>query len=424
MQPFQLDISDLIEIYNHAPQILQKQAIKVSLTENSLIHKSNEPIILTSAKNGNYWIIATTEEDYWLFPKDNIKIDNFNLETFKCLFNFDNYHLQVASLLTLIKPAKISLMPNGREWKLEKLGKIAFIESSSSIDLKTQLELANQEITQLQLKLNEITKKSYLLQENLNQLHPELQRERQERQQLLSLIETKLNQQGNEISYIKNYVAEIKNQNLSATSKVDIPDSLILTIKKFLHDTRILIFTEINQHNLTYHNQKKEEVKTYYKQLVSIIKEFENKQSDTSPEHSIYNPKLHYIPSWLKSYNQNPESFEKYQHIPVSITDESVHQCRLGCSQPIILEYNKKGNYWIFSDNNNGSLELCLVPKANLKINEYGLETVKFLFEVLEENFGNYTKIKVIFPAILMSVQDEKWQWQLKSLGKLEFETD
>ncbi|MBD2360305.1 phage tail tape measure protein [Anabaena minutissima FACHB-250] len=142
----------------------------------------------------------------------------------------------------------------------------------------------------------------------------------------------------------------------------------------------------------------------------------------TRKENNTLNPALGYIPSWLKSYNQKPESFEKYQHIPVSITDESIHQCRLGSSQPIILEYNKKGNYWIFSDNNNGYLEICLVPKANLKINEYGLETMKFLFEVLEENIGNYTKIKVIFPAILMSVQHEKWQ--LKSLGKLEFETD
>ncbi|MBD2360300.1 hypothetical protein H6G36_03640 [Anabaena minutissima FACHB-250] len=373
MKIFQIDISDLVDIYNYAPQILQKQAIKVSLTENSLIHKSHEPIILTSAKNGNYWIIATAEEDYWLFPKDNIKIDNFNLEAFKYLFDFDNYNFQTASLLTLVKPARISLMPNGREWKLEELGEADFIESPPSIDLQMQLELANQEVTQLQSQFSEITRERNLLQDNLEQLRKNIQQQRDnyyqqleqatlERQRLVSLIEIQLN---NEIGQLKHEIADIKQVLLVSKQNQSIPSnnsSELIPFQKKDNDSLYLVLTNIN---------------------------------------------------WLKTYNQNPELFAQYNPILVSITADSIDQYRLDqyyLDSQIIIEKNNTGIYQIVPSDESLHAVKYLVPKANFIINQYTLMTLRLLFQITDESLGHRNKLIVVQPASAISINKEKWQ--------------
>ncbi len=138
-------------------------------------------------------------------------------------------------------------------------------------------------------------------------------------------------------------------------------------------------------------------------------------------EHEYKNSSLDlpHIP-WLKGYNQNPESYEQYQPLPLSITDESIHQCRLGVSQPIVLESKKKGNYWAFPTDIN--TKRYLVPRANLKLNEYSLELIKFLFTIQEGTIGDYTKLKVIYPALVSQIEQDKWQ--IEERGTLQFEAN
>ncbi|MFB2770955.1 hypothetical protein ACE1AT_16935 [Pelatocladus sp. BLCC-F211] len=124
----------------------------------------------------------------------------------------------------------------------------------------------------------------------------------------------------------------------------------------------------------------------------------------------------------LEEYNKDPESLEKYKPILLSITDETIHQCRLGITQPILLEKNRRGNYWIIPENEPAKIGKYLVPKANLKINEYSLETFKLLFEIDGENQNNSSKFKVIKPALLIYIEQDTWQ--LKEPGIIKLEVD
>jgi len=152
------------------------------------------------------------------------------------------------------------------------------------------------------------------------------------------------------------------------------------------------------------------------------LEEIQNQSPEpTRQEYSNSSLDLPHIP-WLKNYNQNPESCEKYQPLPLSITDESIHQCRLGVNQPIVLETKKKGNYWAFSLEDNVTTKRYLVPRANLKVNEYSLELIKFLFNFQQENILNYSKLKVIYPAVINQIEPDKWQ--LEAPGILLFEAN
>lgn len=149
---------------------------------------------------------------------------------------------------------------------------------------------------------------------------------------------------------------------------------------------------------------------------VSTLKPNEDNSQVTSSDSSSIN-----IP-WLSEYNQNPASFGKYQYIPLSITADTIHNGRMGVNQPVILENQRNGNYWIFIEDNTTTKGKYLVPKANLKINEYALETLKLLFNVNEDNLGNYSKLIVTEPALVISIDQDKWQ--LVELGILQLESD
>lgn len=51
---FSINLSekDLIEIYNHVPQVLLNKVIKISITQDN-------PLFLKEEHNGNYWLIKT-----------------------------------------------------------------------------------------------------------------------------------------------------------------------------------------------------------------------------------------------------------------------------------------------------------------------------------------------------------------------------
>ncbi|RAM51512.1 MAG: hypothetical protein C6Y22_10620 [Hapalosiphonaceae cyanobacterium JJU2] len=146
---------------------------------------------------------------------------------------------------------------------------------------------------------------------------------------------------------------------------------------------------------------------------------------DCAKETSISGFDLSNIPHpHLEEYNKDPESLEKkYNPILLSLTAESIHQCRLGSSQPIFLEKNRRGNYWIIPEDNPATTGKYLVPKANFKLNEYSLETVQFLFQIYEENSHNYSKFVVIKPASLISVDQDKWQLEEPGILKLEVDS-
>ena len=116
----------------------------------------------------------------------------------------------------------------------------------------------------------------------------------------------------------------------------------------------------------------------------------------------------------ISTYQQNPRLLSR-DAIEVSETDQSIDQRRLGGGQGAILQKNRKGNYWILNEGGND----YMVPKNNIKINEYSLETVTNLFEC-QGYRPEYSGFKLIKPAIVSCVSRGE-VWQLVELGVLQF---
>ncbi len=131
-----LSESDLVEIYYSAPQVLSHKAVTVSVTEDTFA--SEEPIVIEATKNGNYWLIATEDDIYYLFPHTNLQSNPYIDETVKLLFNCNGYQTDAPSQFTLNKPAKLSIMPRGEEWQLVEKGILDFSGNSSLGELESE----------------------------------------------------------------------------------------------------------------------------------------------------------------------------------------------------------------------------------------------------------------------------------------------
>ncbi|MEA5572379.1 hypothetical protein [Calothrix sp. UHCC 0171] len=118
----------------------------------------------------------------------------------------------------------------------------------------------------------------------------------------------------------------------------------------------------------------------------------------------------------VEIYNTNSKLLSK-NAIEVSETPGSINQRRLGVTQAVILERvaKGKGNYWVISEQ--GFSEL--VPKANLKINEFNYETVANIFNCHNYQQGYSTNFSLLETAKVVSINQDNWQLQQK--GDLRF---
>ena len=117
----------------------------------------------------------------------------------------------------------------------------------------------------------------------------------------------------------------------------------------------------------------------------------------------------------ISMYQQKPRSLLKNAIAEVSETDHSIDQRRLGNSQRAILQKVKKGNCCIL---NEGGVDY-MVPKNNIRINQYNLNTVENLFECQGYRRG-YSGFQLIKPAIVSSMSKGE-TWQLVERGVLQF---
>jgi hypothetical protein len=118
-------------------------------------------------------------------------------------------------------------------------------------------------------------------------------------------------------------------------------------------------------------------------------------------------------PQLVDLYNHNPRSLSG-KAIEVGETEESINNRRLSGNQLAILENKRGGSYWIIKED---SIDYML-PKQNLKINEYNYSTVEVLFEC-RNYYPNYSEYKLVKPAIVQIVSGGVWQFQER--GVLEF---
>ena len=168
-----LDITEieLINTYINSPQILANVAIKVSLTADSYRQKTSGIIYLEPTGNGNYWIISTLDDNYWLVPKDNIFINTPVMKTLQLMFDCKEYQQRKNQDFILHRPGKLSLLPNGKEWKLEEIGELYFGNSQSKASfLESEIKQIKKEREKLASQIKEI--ETFILNNNNT---PELQ---------------------------------------------------------------------------------------------------------------------------------------------------------------------------------------------------------------------------------------------------------
>ena len=117
----------LILTYQQNPRLLSRNAIEVSETDQSIDKRrlgGGKGAILQKARRGNYWILNEGGTDY-VVPKDNIKINEYNLETVRNLFECQGYRSEYSGF-KLIKPAIVSYVSRGEVWQLVELGVLQF----------------------------------------------------------------------------------------------------------------------------------------------------------------------------------------------------------------------------------------------------------------------------------------------------------
>lgn len=148
-KPLDISVEKLIDIYNNVPQILTEYAVEASLTAETYRQQSDGKTIFEQTVRGNYWVILleeALEKQYYLVPNGNIKIRLYRVESIKSSFDLKGEKVIDASEFTLLKPALISIYPNGKQWKLDKKGLLNIGKYSPAQKLVSEIEkLSNNE---------------------------------------------------------------------------------------------------------------------------------------------------------------------------------------------------------------------------------------------------------------------------------------
>lgn len=119
----------------------------------------------------------------------------------------------------------------------------------------------------------------------------------------------------------------------------------------------------------------------------------------------------------IKIYNKSPNTLSK-DASEVTETENSIYQRRFGSSQSVSLEsVNRgRGNYLVLS----GKYSNYLVPKTDIKINEYNRNTLKALFICHNNQSGSYSNFELIKPG-KVSTKSNGSKWELVDKGELRF---
>jgi hypothetical protein len=172
LKKLQLSESKLVEVYNDVPQLLSEYAITVSLTSSSYRQIGQIPIVLENMIRGNYWAIATEDDNYWLFPNIKLNLNLHKLKTVKYLFKFpEDVNIRTNQFI-ILKPAKLTLMPSGYEWQLVQPGELEFA-SYRGYQWQSELELADWQREQLQSLLKEADRERQQIQSQIQQISQE-----------------------------------------------------------------------------------------------------------------------------------------------------------------------------------------------------------------------------------------------------------
>ena len=400
MGKINLSISEIIEIYNHVPRVLARKVIKVSPTNNYYLDHSQKQIFLTAKRNSNYWVITTEDNTSYLLPKNNLIINTFNLDTVKSLFNCEGSEQLDNKEFTVSVPAKISLMPNGKEWKLEEKGTLDFDPDSSELKLRSQLEQTNQKCEQLQSQLIEKEKECQQLTSQVAQLASEQLQEIRSHLVTKNELEKNLKQTAKEHQQLQEKLLFIE-QKLQIKAPPQLSQIKSNTDNQIhLLQTRLEEIEDYLENYLEDNQINTQDTKTYQSES-----QRPTKLSLSGEEHQL-----------VEQYNNHYLSTLLTRIIEVSETQKSISDRSIGASQTVTLEEKHRGRYGIITQGNYH----YLVPSKSFRITDNNYKTVQALFRCSGYQRGHSERFELIKPAKVSS-RSSNQQWQLEEPGILEF---
>lgn len=359
---------ELIILYNYIPRLIEKTSILVNLSPNYYTN-GKEETLLTEDNRGNYWIIATEDDIYWLFPisKLNGKINPRVNEAFNLLFHNHNYQNSDSSKFILKKPAKVYPAKNQEGWILAEPGFIEF----GNLPLLL-IETSNGTVHH-----------SGVIQQNL----------------ISSISRDEF------ADYTKKTDSEIHQLKLQVQQLTEEQEKIDTDIKKIKDK----------------YNKLENGVKLPVKEENnrSINNQVENNQQETiSTQHQVANTSnsLNLNPEELRiveTYNSNPVLISQ-QARQVSETSSSIQNRSRGINEAVVLERQSQGLYWLF-----GKDILYLMPRRGFKLNRSTVDTFRALFQC--QGSKATSKLKLLKPATVVMIDNTK-NWQLTEKGIIEFE--
>lgn len=285
--------------------------------------------------------------------------------------------------------------------------------------LESNLQQANEKITELQSQLVELEELKQLrteveqseqkYQENQNSLgekQEEINQLKQQHGQLLSQLEQSVEQSAEERRRLE---SQIESMSKLFSPLVDLlkPTLVDLLTSALKEEMQKYILSEISSKS-----QQQLQPLSQEKQSQTLV------DQDSEQDKSKSTPQIHLISEekeLVNSYNADPKIFSEKGVELVSETEESINQRRLGTSKTI-LEKNRRGNYWILTENR------CeyMVPKGNVKINEHNHNTVEALFQCLDYQASISNDFKLVKPAKVSFLTGLE-KWQVEERGILQF---
>ncbi|MGL5806488.1 MAG: hypothetical protein ACRC11_13795, partial [Xenococcaceae cyanobacterium] len=396
INPIEISTSQLVETYNEAVNLLSGYAIKVSVTAESYREPNSSEIILETGDRGNYWVIATIEQKeqkYLLVPNGKITLNIHKLKTIQTLFQLEGESSSSEAEFYLQKPAILSLLPNGKQWRLEEQGILvfgkyskpsetisdrSFVENNSHISSTVEKLLSNQQslITTVERSNTKVSQ----LESQLNKVQQDRQQEKQD-----WLSEKQAWQQ--QLQQSKSHNLNIFNPQIEKlTTKVSQLDSELDRIQQDRHQEK--------QDWLS-------EKQAWQQQL----------QQSKSHNLNIFDSQFGII------YDYNKTSILEKAIATVSVTKTSWDNFKNGVNDRVYFREIEQGNYLIIEEENIN----YLIPKENFKIAENKLEIVQTLFTCIGYQI-DYSDLQIIKPAKVSKLLSD-W-WQLEEQGILVFCSD
>ena len=119
-------------------------------------------------------------------------------------------------------------------------------------------------------------------------------------------------------------------------------------------------------------------------------------------------------------YNSNPKVLEDSIEI-VTASEESIQFKRIGGDMQIIFKNSRSGNYWLLPQPiiRDGYTYYCLVPKAQLVVNQHNYNTIRDIFNCTDYENRSSSKFRLKYAA---SVQkNQQGSWELIAPGEIVF---